>query len=274
MNRRALLRVTAGGCLLSLAGLLPSAPALAQGRPAAAGTGSVPDRKPRAPRLVMLDPGHGGRDPGAIGARGTYEKDVTLDIAKEMARLLRRERGVDAALTRDGDATLGLAERVTLAREARADLFISIHADSAPNPRARGLSAYTLSEKASDEFAAAIAQQENLADALGVGGGGLDPAVQAFLVDLAADRTRKGALEAKQRLVKGAGRDLTLLDNPMRYANFAVLRAPDVPSVLVETGFLSNKEDERLLRDPAARRRIAGVLARELAAVMNSAMFA
>ncbi len=267
MNRRALLRFAAGGCFLSLAGAVPTASALAQ-------KSSVPDRKPRAPRMVMLDPGHGGRDPGAIGARGTYEKDVTLDIAKEIARLLGRERGVSVGLTRDGDVGLALAERVALARDARADLFISIHADSAPNPRARGLSAYTLSDRASDEFAAAIAKQENLADVLGVGTHDLNPAVQAFLVDLAADRTRKGAVEAKQQLVKGAGRDLTLLENPMRYADFAVLRAPDVPSVLVETGFLSNKEDERLLRDPAARRRIAAVLARELAAVMKSATFA
>lgn len=274
MNRRSLLRFAAGGCLVTLAGLFPAGPAIAQGLSAQVPARSLPDRKPRPPRLVMIDPGHGGRDPGAVGARGTFEKDITLDIAKEMSRLLKRERSIDAALTRDTDASLGLAERVAIAREARADLFISIHADSAPNPRARGLSAYTLSEKASDDFAAAIAKQENLADVLGVGTQHLDPAVQAFLVDLAADRTRKGAVEAKQRLVKGAGRDLTLLENPMRFANFAVLRAPDVPSVLVETGFLSNKEDERLLRDPAMRRRIAAVLARELAGIMNSATFA
>lgn len=273
MDRRKLLRFAAGGLVLTLGGLSPYAMAFAQGRTAST-PGTAPDRKPRALRQVMIDPGHGGRDPGAIGARGTYEKDVTLDIAKEMARLVKRERGLTAALTREDDSTLALSDRVVIAAEAKADLFISIHADSAPNPRARGLSAYTVSDRASDDFAASIAQKENLSDALGIPQQKVPPAAVPFLAGLAADRTRKGAVEAKQLLVKGAGRDLRLLENPMRFANFAVLRAPEVPSVLIETGFLSNAEDEKILRDPAMRRRIAAVLARELSNVLNSAIFA
>lgn len=271
MDRRALLRVALGvpvaGVSFTLLGGLPD-PALAQELAEA----RAPRAKPRPARLVMLDPGHGGKDPGAIGARGTHEKDVTLDIAKEVARLLDRGRGTKAALTRETDVFLSLPQRVQAAREARADLFISIHADSAPNANARGLSAYTLSENASDEFAAALAKTENLAD--GADMSHVNNAVAAILGDLAAQHVHRASLLAKHSLVSGVEKDLRLLENPKRSANFAVLKSPETPSVLVETGFLSNREDEKLLRDPAARRRIAAVLARELAAVLNAAPFA
>ncbi len=236
-----------------------------------------PDRTPPAAqrRLVVIDPGHGGHDPGAIGVRGTLEKEITLDISREIARKLRGTRGVSVKLTRDDDTFLPLADRVAVAREAGADLFISIHADSAPNREARGLSAYTLSDKASDDFSFALAKQENLAD----GAGGIDlrhtrPQVAAILSDLVARHTVSASLMAKSSLVEGAGRTLRLLDNPKRSANFAVLKAPDVPSVLIETGFLSNERDEELLRDQSQRRRIADVLSRELAEVLTSAPFA
>lgn len=249
--------------------------------PAAAAPTNGPQRKPEPPvavpnrRLVVIDPGHGGHDPGAIGVRGTLEKEITLDISREIARRLRGVSGVAVKLTRDTDLFLPLAERVAIARDAGADLFISIHADSAPNRDARGLSAYTLSDKASDDFAFALAKQENLAD----GAGGIDlrhtrPQVAAILSDLVARHTVTASLMAKSSLVEGAGRSLRLLDNPKRSANFAVLKAPDVPSVLIETGFLSNPRDEDLLRDGAQRRRIADVLSRELADVMTSAPFA
>jgi len=226
-------------------------------------------------RLVVIDPGHGGHDPGAVGIRGTLEKEITLDISREIARRLRGTRGVSVRLTRDDDTFLPLADRVAVAREAGADLFISIHADSAPNREARGLSAYTLSDKASDDFSFALAKQENLAD----GAGGINlrntrPQVAAILSDLVARHTVSASLMAKSSLVEGAGRTLRLLDNPKRSANFAVLKAPDVPSVLIETGFLSNERDEELLRDPSQRRRIADVLSRELAGVLTSAPFA
>ena len=222
----------------------------------------------------MLDPGHGGHDPGCIGARGTYEKNVVLDIAKEVARQVGKTKGWQVELTRDDDNFIDLKERVRIAQTAKADLFISIHADSAPNKAARGMSAYTLSEKASDEFAAAIAQQENIAGGLGLDVSGLDEKVAGILMDLAARHTVTAALHAKQSIIQGAGKDVRLLENPMRSANFAVLKAPDIPSLLIETGFLSNPQDETLLRDAKARRNVAGILARELTAVMTAAPFA
>ncbi len=235
---------------------------------------ALPQRKPAAPRVLVIDPGHGGRDPGAIGLRGTEEKRITIDIAQRLVDVLGQELGIEVRLTRSTDIFLPLAERVKIARKANADLFISIHADSAPNPAARGLSAYTLSEKASDDFAKAIALQENMADALAGGHAPTDDAdVIAILADLAARHTRNAAQRAKAKLIDGAGRNLTLLDNPMRSANFAVLRAPDVPSMLIETGFLSNPKDELILRDRDARAHIAEILGQQLANILNSAPF-
>ncbi|WP_238475137.1 N-acetylmuramoyl-L-alanine amidase family protein [Azospirillum cavernae] len=258
------------------AGLLASSMAMAAD-PKSAAKPSTParDRRPARPRLVMLDPGHGGADPGAIGTHGTQEKDVTLDIAREVARLLADRHRITARLTRNDDRFLALDERVALTRKSEADLFVSIHADSAPNADARGLSAYTLSSKASDGFASRLAQQENRADRFG----GLDmkgskQVVKDILLDLTARHTRNASLFARQTLVRGVAKDLRLLENPMRAANFAVLKAPDVPSLLVETGFLSNPKDEEILRDAEARRRVARVLAREIAAVLSNRSFA
>lgn len=223
----------------------------------------------------MLDPGHGGRDPGAIGAGGTLEKDVTLDIARDIARHLNDSGSARALLTRTDDTHVALSERVAMARDARADLFVSIHADSAPNREARGLSAYTLSEKASDALAHSLAARENLADgAAALEVDAIDAEVTAILLDLTARHAHSAALRARSGIIEGAGRDLHLLDNPMRAAAFAVLKAPDVPSLLIETGFLSNREDEALLRSRDHRRRIAGILSREIASVMAASPFA
>jgi N-acetylmuramoyl-L-alanine amidase len=234
----------------------------------------VPARKPRAPRLLMIDPGHGGRDPGAIGVSGTHEKDVTLDIGRRMAEALSARPGLTVRLTRDDDTFLPLEERVKLARDAEADLFISVHADSAPNPSARGLSVYTLAQKATDAFSRAIAEHENEADLMG--GMDLPPAdkdVTAILYDLAAKRTRNTAQHAKASFVAAVGRNWRLLDRPMRAANFVVLRAPDVPSMLVETGFLSNPQDERILREPLEREKIARLMGKNLEAILDGPLF-
>lgn len=236
---------------------------------------SAPRRKPGAGPLVVIDPGHGGADPGAIGLHGTLEKDVTLDVAREIAQRLGAQHRVKALLTREDDRFMALDERVEIARAAQADLFVSIHADSAPVREARGLSAYTLSSKASDSFAAALAHKENRADAVaGVDLKGAKPEVRAILMDLATRHTAKASLAARQGVVRGAGRELRLLENPMRAANFAVLKAPDVPSILLETGFLSNPEDEQTLRSADERRAMARILARELAGVLSRAPFA
>ena len=241
---------------------------------AATKTAPAPSHKPRAPRLLMIDPGHGGHDPGAIGHTGTHEKDITLDIARRMADALSGQPGITAKLTRDEDVFLPLEERVRVGREARADLFLSVHADSAPNSSARGLSVYTLSPKASDEFSKKLADRENDADMMG--GMDLPPAdkeVTAILMDLAARQTRNTAQHARASFVEAVGHNWHLLDRPMRAANFVVLRAPDVPSMLVETGFLSNPEDEQVLRQPQQREKIARLMARDLGTILNSSLF-
>lgn len=234
----------------------------------------IPEHKPRAPRLLMIDPGHGGHDPGAIGRIGTYEKDVTLDIARRMANALSARPGLTVKLTRDEDVFLPLEDRVKVGRDAKADMFLSIHADSAPNMAARGLSVYTLAEHASDTFSKALAERENEADLMG--GVDLPPAdkeVSEILFDLAARQTRNTAMHAKANFVAAMGRNWHLLERPMRAANFVVLRAPDVPSMLVETGFLSNPEDEKTLRLPQEREKIARLMAKDLGAILESSLF-
>ena len=234
----------------------------------------TPASKPSAPRLIVLDPGHGGRDPGAVGRSGTLEKDVALDIARRMAASLSQEPGISVKLTRDEDVFLSLKERVKLGRETRADMFLSIHADSAPNQSARGLSAYTLSEKASDKFADMLAERENSADLIGgIHVPAEDPDVADILFDLAARHTRNTAQRVKVGFIKGIGHEWTLLEQPMRAANFAVLRSPEVPAMLVETGFLSNKGDEALLARPKSRKQIADIMAKEIAFLLRSPLF-
>jgi N-acetylmuramoyl-L-alanine amidase len=234
----------------------------------------VPRPKPRPPRLLMIDPGHGGRDPGAIGVSGTYEKHVVLDVARRMAEALSRKPGVTVKMTRDSDVFLPLEERVRLGQEAHADFFLSVHADSAPNKSARGLSVYTLSPKASDRLAQQIADSENAADL--IGGVQLPPAdkeVSSILFDLTARRTHNMALHVKSNFVEAMGRDWHLLDRPMRAANFVVLRAPNIPSMLVETGFLSNRHDEQILRDPREREKIARLMAADMGRILDSSLF-
>lgn len=235
----------------------------------------LPSRKPRAPRLLMIDPGHGGRDPGTISRSGIYEKHVTMDIAKRMADALSSCNGITVKLTRDEDVFLPLEERVRMGREAHADLFLSVHADSAPNRAARGLSIYTLSAKASDDFAKNLADHENEADLMG--GMDLPPAdkeVTAILMDLTARQTRNTAQHARASFIAGLKHNWRLLEHPIRAANFVVLRAPDVPSMLVETGFLSNPQDEKTLRQPQEREKIARLMAKNLEAILNSSLFA
>ncbi len=278
-RRRAFLRLGLALPLFSASLLIPS-PLLAAAKPLLCKpfVGKTPppppEAKPKAPRLLMIDPGHGGRDPGAIGLSGTKEKDVALDIALRMAESLSATPGIEVRLTREYDTFIPLSERVRMGRAARADFFISIHADSAPNHEARGLSAYTLSEKASDSFASMLADKENRADVMG--GLSLPPAdkdVANILFDLTARRTRNTAQRVKVGFIKGIGHRWQLLEEPMRSANFAVLRLPDVPAMLVETGFLSNREDEALLRQAAQRRKIAEFMVDELAFLLQSPLF-
>lgn len=220
--------------------------------------------------VIVLDPGHGGRDPGAIGRSGTREKDVTLAVCKAIRDSLA---GMPHAvvLTRDSDASLALADRVEIAHRYNADLFVSVHADAAPTSQARGLSAYTLSEDASDSLAKAVAEQENAVDGLyGLDLSGTDGSTAAILLDLALRIAKEDSRRAQRKIVEGVAGNWHLLENPKRSANFAVLRSGEIPSVLVETGFLTNPEDERLLADSAARQQVALALAREIEAVSRT----
>lgn len=252
MDRRHLL-----GLLLAGAGTALTLPARAQR--SAARKGSA---------VLVLDPGHGGHDPGAIGVSGTYEKEVTLAICQGIRQALSSHRNLKVVLTRNSDQFLPLPQRVEIAHEADADLFVSIHADAAPVQAARGLSAYTRSEKASDSFAGALAKRENMVDKLyGVDLKHTDRATAAILMDLAKRHSRNASLSAKKRIVTGVKGKVQLLENPMRSANFAVLRSTTVPSVLVETGFLSNPKDEAMLSDARTRAAMIRVLADQLAPI-------
>ncbi len=247
---------------------LPAFAATAEAKP-------LPVRKPRAPRLLMIDPGHGGRDPGAIGRMGTREKNITMDIALRMADALSGRQGLTVKLTREEDVFMPLEARVRMGRNAKADLFLSVHADSAPNRAARGLSVYTLSAKASDSFAKRLAEHENEADLMG--GMDLPPAdkeVTAILMDLAARQTRNTAQHVKASFVSSLRNKWRLLERPMRAADFVVLRAPDVPSMLIETGFLSNPQDEKILRQADQRERIACLMAKNIGLILDSSLFA
>jgi len=229
-------------------------------------TFAPPPPRPRsspAQRVIVIDPGHGGDDPGAIGVSGIYEKNITLAAARDLKDELQRLGGYRVVLTRERDKFMRLRDRVAFGRDADADLFISIHADTMPNRQVRGASVYTLSETASDAEAAALAVQENKADLIA----GVDlthetSEVANILIDLAQRETMNRSALFAALLVDELRRETRLLRNSHRFAGFAVLKAPDVPSVLVELGFLSNGRDEKMLRSKAYRRKLAAAIAR------------
>ena len=216
--------------------------------------------------LVVIDAGHGGHDPGAISPHdGTREKDVTLAIARETRDALVASGRVRVALTRDADRFLVLAERYRLARRMGADLFVSIHADSAENQNANGATAYTLSEVASDKEAARLAARENRADILaGVNLGRESSDVSSILIDL----TQRETMDASAGFARLLGREAEPLIPTRRVfhrmASLIVLKAPDMPSVLFETGYLSNESDVRRLNTATGRRAVAESLSRAI----------
>lgn len=213
--------------------------------------------------LVMLDPGHGGKDPGAIGVSGTYEKHVALAAAQELRRKLLATRRYRVELTRGRDVFVALEERVAIARRRGASLFVSMHADAMPDNDVRGASVYTLDENASDSQTAALALRENAADRFGTPNyRGTPPEVARILVSLVRQETRVGSTRMARSVVRALARDVRLLPNPARHASFMVLKAADIPSVLVELGFMSNRVDEAALRRPAHRAVLATALVR------------
>ncbi len=227
--------------------------------PVAVTAGRVPGRP-----IVLLDPGHGGTDPGAPSVSGEIvEKQLTLQLARELRDELAKNGRVRVALTRDDDLYLTLGQRATLARRLGASLYVSLHMDSAPNPLARGASVYSLSEVASD------AEAERLADTVNAGGDmarGGDGSVRAILSDLTLRSQMTASADLAGRLVRNARGRVALRPEPHRFADFHVLRGAGVPAVLFEAGYISNVEDEAMLRSPEQRARIVAALARTIEA--------
>jgi N-acetylmuramoyl-L-alanine amidase len=230
-----------------------------------------PPAKPPAP-LVMLDPGHGGKDPGAIGISGTYEKQVVLAVAFELKRQLEAGGRYRVALTRARDVFVPLDDRVAKAQAHGAALFVSMHADALSDHAVRGASVYTLANTASDVQTAALAQRENSADRFaGSNWHGASPEVSRILASLVRQETRIGSVRLSRSLVGSLDQDLPMLPNPERHAGFVVLQAVDIPSVLVEMGFMSNRNDEAELRRPEHRARVAEAMKRAVDAYFAAA---
>lgn len=230
----------------------------------AAATATVAIAAPAADEFVIaIDAGHGGIDAGATGASTkTAEKDITLAFARILHEKLRGLPGVRAVMTRETDKFLSLSERVLIARQKGADLLISLHADTLRQADIRGATVYTISDKASDHMAAQLAERENFSDT--IGGVELpietEPAVGDILLDLTRRETQAFSIAMAQAVVGSFEGQISLINNPHRHAGFRVLQAPDVPSILLELGFLSNKDDEKLLLDPVWRDKVAGLL--------------
>ncbi len=254
----------------------PSVPPPAQIIPAAlpmaAPSLTVPvSPAPKAPSLlekplIVLDPGHGGPDPGAIGVGGLHEKDITLAAAREAKRQLEATGRYRVRLTRDKDVFIRLRDRVAIAREADASLFISLHADSIGAGEMRGLSIYTLSDKASDREAEMLAAKENRADAIaGLDLSGENDLVASILIDLAQRDTMNHSKRFAKIALENLGREVKLIPSkPHRQAGFAVLTAPDVPSALIEMGYLSSRQDASLLTTADHREKLGRALARTI----------
>jgi len=217
-------------------------------------------RKANPKPVIVIDAGHGGVDPGTIGASGSHEKEVTLAVALELRKKLLATGRYKVVMTRDRDVFVRLRNRVARGRAAKGDLFMSLHADSIRKRSVRGASVYTLSEKSSDKEAAALAAKENKADIIaGMDFGHQSKDVANILIDLAQRETMNLSATFASQVIDELAKSVKVLRRSHRFAGFAVLKAPDVPSVLVEMGYLSNREDERILR--SSRRRAALVTA-------------
>lgn len=238
-----------------------SAPKLAEKSPEPA---SKSGKKSRRMVTIMLDPGHGGEDPGAIGARGSMEKNVTLSIARRLRERIDNDPNMRAALTRDGDFFVPLGTRVQKARKAKADLFVSIHADAWIKPEARGSSVFVLSEKGASSAAARyLAQKENEADKVGgVNFTVSDPHLARTLMDLTQTATQNDSMRLGKSVLGNLGSVNALHKSSVEQAGFAVLKAPDIPSVLIETAFISNPEEEKRLNDEEYQDKLAEAIMR------------
>lgn len=244
--------------------LLPDSHVAVDATPAA----SSPVRPPAADKLTLrdvviaIDAGHGGEDPGARGPGGTYEKIVVLEIARRLARLIEAEPGMRPVMIRDGDYFVPLRKRIEIARKQRADLLISIHADAFRDHRVRGSSVYVLSPRgASSEAARWLAEQENASDLIGgVSLEDKDDMLKAVLLDLSQTGTLEASIDVAERVLDALARAGKVHRQKVQSAGFLVLKSPDIPSILVETAFISNPGEEQKLRDPAHQERLAAAI--------------
>jgi N-acetylmuramoyl-L-alanine amidase len=265
IHRRLILRRLAGGGTILCTFLGDMGKSQAQTTP----TGSAASRP--LP-LVILDPGHGGRDPGTTGVTGTLEKDVTLASGLALKTALEARGCYRVELTRTEDQFISREDRVDMTRNLGAHLFISLHADRLSNASVRGASVYTLARRASDAETEALANRENgLLPGEDSHAGTVAPEVSEILASLALRETRLASARIARQLVRDMERDLPVLPSPERHANFTVLHAAGIPSVLIEMGFLSNPADEAALKDPAHRQVVAGSVARAVDAWFASA---
>lgn len=211
----------------------------------------------------MLDPGHGGEDPGAVGRRGTREKDIVLVISRLVKDKLDNDPTYRIAMTRDADFFVPLHQRVQRARRVKADLFISVHADAFIHPQANGSSVFALSERGATSTAARwIANRENDADLIGgINLATRDQGLARILLDLSTTAQINDSLKLGRYVLSELGEVNRLHKPQVEQAGFAVLKAPDIPSILVETAFISNPEEERKLRDPAYQEKMADAIA-------------
>lgn len=221
-------------------------------------------KKTKKKPLIVIDPGHGGIDPGAIGINA-MEKNVTLAVARSLKKQLLATGQFRVVLTRDSDVFIPLRDRFKVAREQEADLFISLHADSHPSGKARGASVYTLSEKASDSEAEALATKENKSDVIaGVDLSNESEVVSGILIDLAQRETTNLSSRFATMLVNELKSATLMLEHSHRFAGFAVLKAPDVPSILLEMGYISSDQDEKLLTDGDYQKKLAKSISRAI----------
>ena len=246
-------------------------PASRPDRALQSGPKAATDQRPKT-FIVAIDAGHGGKDPGALGKRGTREKDITLKAAKMLAEELRKSAHITPILIRDSDRFYKLRTRIKRARDKQADIFVSLHADSAPNTKARGISVFSLSDTASDKEAAYLAKRENKADLIGGPDlGGEDPVAANALLRMFQRESMNESAKLATVILSNI-KDLPGGDKRgHRFAGFAVLKSPDIPSILVEMGFLSNRQDEKNLRDDSYLRGLSKRLARAISRYLENA---
>jgi len=241
----------------------PSAPAQSKATPQATKTPSAkPAAKVKRDIVIVVDAGHGGEDPGAVGKRKTYEKHITLSIAKRLERLIKREKGMKVVMTRSSDHFVSLSQRVMIAQKAKAHLFVSIHADAWTKPSAKGASVYALSERGATSSAAMwLAKNQNEADL--IGGANfkeVDKRLQSVLVDMTTSWKINYSLELGHSVLQYLGKINTLHRKQVEQAGFLVLKAPGIPSILVETAFISNPQEERKLKTAAYQQNVADAI--------------